>query len=223
MLNELPCELIEHVYCYVHISRMQCVFDQIRGFRKSRLNASKGAGRRSSARGFRWVNLLVQVKDFEDALGEALDDVTFNPEIDGVRNSWERVLTEHSNIPDAIYTKCCGGAYGDLVVDHVRVHGTLPPPLRNYLVYNKTPVGHKRSFIRGSERRHYVHRWHPRFWEQPGNYGTCGPHASWAYYNGVSGDLCDLSKSMWDTLGLEMDLLPYRRGRRNMRSVEVGS
>lgn len=225
MIERLPDDLVEHVYRFVHAEKMPALLREITGFRKSRLNARGVGGRR-----FRWVALLTQVKQFEDALAGVIEE---RWDLAAAGGDWTRVLADYTNIPDAVYRKCCGRDYGPGVVAHVRDRGTLPPALRKYLVYDRRPREQNGSFIRSSEeRRRYVHRFGVRCWATPrGRRGfTQSDAAAAAWSRHYAGDdaesceLCDLAMGIWWVLDIELDLVKRRRQRPGcgLEFAEVG-
>ena len=188
----------------------------IQTFRKSLLNSSKYKySIPYKVRSYIWVNLLIQIRDFEDSLIDLLHNIKLTRTLSNI--DLNDLIVSYSNIPKIIYIKCCGEHFGCVVVSYITRHHVLPPNLRKYLLYAKEPTRNKNT-VPPQNMGFYIHKYGVQIY--PTNYHKSrllwmGAVTSWenGYINNPQDcQFSDLIKSVWKFLDIEMDIhqLNYR-------------
>lgn len=204
----LPYDLSELIYKIVHIHKMIHVSHAIQTYRKSLLHSSKYKySIKYKVRSYIWVNLLIQIRDFEDSLIDLFQNLNLTLSNIDLND----IIVSYSNIPKIIYIKCCGQNFGCVIVNYIMEHHVLPPNLRKYLLYAKNP-NIDNNTVPPQNMGYYIHKYgvqiYPTKYHRP-RLLWMGAVSSWEYgyiNNPQDCQFSDLIKSVWNFLDIEMDI-----------------
>tara|TARA_Y100000389_G_C17469328_1_gene528803 strand:- start:5165 stop:5806 length:642 start_codon:yes stop_codon:yes gene_type:complete len=185
----LTGDCLDYIYEKLHNSLQQPVNESINCFKKSRLISAN----RESYRYFHWVELLCQVRTFEDSLLLAINSGCYTS------------LLHNTNIPIIVYKKYHGDNFEESVKINLIKRKRLPDSLRKYLLYDRKNMRNIRLYhMKAGSNEDVICGFLKSF---PGGV------SAWQYYYEIdkSYDQCnlaDLAKHQWAFL--DYDLFFYR-------------